>query len=150
MYWDTSALTPLFVTEATTPVMRHLLQDDSVVHTGWGTRVECVSAIARREREGYFPGEGGAHVRRILNDLYLTVQEMQPTEDVRLRAERCLSLHPLRAADALQLAAALIWARDRPAGTAFVSLDDRLRLAARREGFTVLPPTPSEGTPSTS
>jgi predicted nucleic acid-binding protein len=47
--------------------------------------------------------------------------------------------HPLRAADALQLAAALIWCEEQPHGETFVSLDDRLRGAASKEGFTLAP-----------
>jgi hypothetical protein len=50
-----------------------------------------------------------------------------------------LAAHPLRAADALQLAAALVWTGEAAAGEAFVCLDERLRDAARREGFEVLP-----------
>jgi hypothetical protein len=55
------------------------------------------------------------------------------------KALRLLGVHPLRAADALQLAAALILVRDDPAGRAFVCLDERLREAALLEGFRVLP-----------
>ena len=62
-----------------------------------------------------------------------------PGERLREVAERMLRVHPLRAADALQLAAALVWSRDRPDGRVFVSCDERLRDAAGREGFTVLP-----------
>ncbi len=47
--------------------------------------------------------------------------------------------HPLSAADALQLAAGLLWADGRPAHHDFVCLDQRLREAAQREGFRVLP-----------
>jgi hypothetical protein len=65
--------------------------------------------------------------------------EVQPTEPVRLRAERLLTVHPLRAADALQLAAALLWGEDTPQGLDFVCLDQNLREAARKEGFAVLP-----------
>jgi hypothetical protein len=64
---------------------------------------------------------------------------VEPTDDVRIHALRVLRLHPLRAADALQLAAAIVWCRARPYGAAFVCLDDRLRGAAAREGFTVEP-----------
>jgi uncharacterized protein len=67
------------------------------------------------------------------------VDEVTPSEDVRERAERLLGVHALRAADALQLAAALIWARERPARLEFVCLDGRLRGIAWREGFAVLP-----------
>ena len=65
--------------------------------------------------------------------------EIRPSTAIRDRAIRLLAIYSPSAADALQLAAALTWAEDRPAGRAFVCLDDRLREAAHREGFTVLP-----------
>ena len=77
--------------------------------------------------------------RATLADLLRGVSEIEPTHVVRERAERLLGVHALRAADALQLGAALTWARERPQGMALVSLDDRLRTAARLEGFTLLP-----------
>ena len=49
-----------------------------------------------------------------------------------------LRVHPLRAADALQLAAAVAFAEDNQAGVRFVSFDARLNDAAAREGFPVL------------
>ena len=64
---------------------------------------------------------------------------LAPSDEVRHRAGRLLATHPLRAADALQLAAALVWSEEQPLGEVFVSLDDRLREAARREGFALLP-----------
>ena len=64
---------------------------------------------------------------------------MAPTPRLRERAGWALAAHPLRAADALQLAAALVWSDESPTGEGFVSLDDRLREAARRQGFEVLP-----------
>jgi len=57
------------------------------------------------------------------------------------RARRLLAAHPLRAADALQLAAALVACDERPDVLALVTLDDHLAEAARREGFVVLPPS---------
>jgi len=65
--------------------------------------------------------------------------ELTAGEEVRDQAVRMLGLHPLRAADALQLAAALVWADRRPLRRHLTCLDDRLRDAARREGFIVLP-----------
>ena len=62
-----------------------------------------------------------------------------PSEAIRSRADRLLAVHPLRAADAFQLAAGLIASEDRPADLPFVTLDDRLAEAARKEGFLVLP-----------
>ena len=46
--------------------------------------------------------------------------EVQPTETVRDLAESLVQRHPLRAADATQLAAALIWCKRQPRNRAFV------------------------------
>ena len=51
---------------------------------------------------------------------------------------RLLRIHPLRAADALQLGAALVAAREDPSSLALVTSDDQLKQAAEREGFLVL------------
>jgi predicted nucleic acid-binding protein len=95
--------------------------------------------IARLGREGHLDGAGAAQARAALQRLWVSIREIKPTDDVRTRAERCLAVHALRAADALQLGAALIWARERPQGMDFVSLDARLCDAATREGLTILP-----------
>ena len=54
------------------------------------------------------------------------------------RARRLLALHDLRAADALQLAAALVACDEQPTLLPFVTLDRRLADAARREGYSAL------------
>ena len=74
-----------------------------------------------------------------LRQLVQHADTIAPTDDVRRRAARLLAVHPLRAADALQLAAALVWVEEQPHGERFVSLDGRLRDAAAREGFTLVP-----------
>jgi predicted nucleic acid-binding protein len=61
------------------------------------------------------------------------------SEEVRLRAGRLLAVHALRAADALQLAAALVSCEEEPIDERLVSLDQRLREAALLEGFVVIP-----------
>ncbi|MEO8714683.1 MAG: hypothetical protein ABI369_06695 [Acetobacteraceae bacterium] len=47
-------------------------------------------------------------------------------------------MHPLRAADALQLSAAFIAAERRPASLQVVTLDERLADAMRKEGFALI------------
>ena len=64
--------------------------------------------------------------------------EAQPSRRLRELSESLLSAHPLRAADALQLAAAMR-SRELIGVNEFVALDHRLRDAAASEGFTVLP-----------
>src|SRR5947209_6102827 len=61
--------------------------------------------------------------------------EVEPGAIVRENAVRFLRVHPLRAADSLQLAAAFVAAEGRPASLQVVTLDERLADAARKEGF---------------
>lgn len=138
-FWDSSAAIPLGAAEPETPTVRLLREEDPEIAVWWGTRVECAAMVARAVREGRLGHEAAVLMRRRLQSVLEGVDEIAPTEDVRARAERLLAVHPLRAADALQLAAALVGARERPSGVGFVSLDRRLREAARREGFEVLP-----------
>lgn len=136
-YWDTSAIVPLLVKEADTDLREgQLLEADSVV-TWWGTRLECLSALARREREGAVKSEAIAMARRRLDLLAEQWMEVLPADIVRERAERLLRLHSLRAADALQLASALIAFEERPGGVPFFCGDRRLTEAAALEGFQV-------------
>jgi predicted nucleic acid-binding protein len=100
----------------------------------WGSVVECASAIARLHREGVLTADGERVARETLDTLRQGWHEVQPDEGIREQALRVLRLHHLRAADALQLAAALEWSGT-PASGVFQSLDDRLNAAAWREGF---------------
>ncbi len=136
-FWDTSALVPLVVMQPATSVVRELLAGDPTLIVWWGTRIECVSALARLRREGTLEPRAERAARKALEALAGEWSEVLPTEAVRTRAEHLLAIHTLRAADAVQLAAAGVWARSqrRP----FVSLDERLRDAATREGFVVMP-----------
>ncbi len=67
-------------------------------------------------------------------------QEVLPSEEVRVEARRLLYTYPLRAADSLQLAAAMIWCSKRPQGRIFICGNVRLSEAAANAGFTVLKP----------
>jgi len=140
MFWDSSALVPLLVSEARTEGIQGLARDEGRMAIWWATPVECQTAIARRHRESPMPSSQLEQVTARITELALNVRTVAATEEVRTRARRLASNHPLRAADALQLAAALVSCHEQPVGESFVCLDDRLREAALREGFTVLPP----------
>ena len=129
----------LCLKEKTSGAMKRLMQEDEDIVVGWSTHIECLSALSRRQREGVLPSGDEAKAKAVLSALSATWSEIQPTEAVRLRAERLLSIHPLRASDALQLASALIWAQETPRGLGFVCLDQNLRQGAFKEGFSVLP-----------
>ncbi len=135
-FWDSSAVVPLLVPQPATKAVEALLEADSGMLVWWGTPVECISALARLERERLLsPGDVGAAQKR----LYVLAQgwhEVQPHVKVRASAERLLRVHPLRAADALQLAAALEVAV--AATVAFVCLDRTVGDAAAREAMSVI------------
>ena len=67
-----------------------------------------------------------------------TWAEVSDLPSVRERALELLETHPLTARDALQLAAALLAAEDRPRDLPFVTLNTELAQAARMEGFPVV------------
>jgi uncharacterized protein len=139
-FWDTSAVIPLLVTEPETVRFLALLREDQRMIVWWGTHVECFSALARRVREGALDSSGEAQAQAELHRLAGGWSEVQPTDRVRSLAERLLSVHPLRTADALQLASATVWSEGDAKQRPFICLDDRLREAARREGFSLQPP----------
>ena len=126
-FWDSSAIIPLCLKEKTSGLMKRLMKDDEDIVVWWTTRIECLSALARRQREGVLRSGDETKAKFVLSALAATWSEVQPVEAVRLRAERLLSIHPLRAADALQLASALIWAQETPRGLDIVCLDQNLR-----------------------
>jgi predicted nucleic acid-binding protein len=136
-FWDSSALLPLLVAEATTPVTMALLTRDPSVLVWWRTEIECASALARLEREGSLEESAATIAFERLRQLASGWQEIDASDAVRETAVRLLRVHPLRAADATQLAAAFIAAERRPASLEFVTLDLRLAAAARKEGFPV-------------
>ncbi len=105
----------------------------------WGTMVECESALSRQEREGSLAMPDAMAARAELDRMDAMWTEILPTTGLRNRARRLLRTHPLRAADALQLSAAVEAAETMPGDQSFVCLDSRLCDAARKEGFPVLP-----------
>jgi uncharacterized protein len=138
-FWDSSALAALALRQLATEQVDAILGHDRETVVWWGSRVECASALARAVRSGEVDERRQLQVRRTLAMLWLRSREVEPAEELRDRAMRLLDLHPLRTADALQLAAALDWCGERTAGAGFVCLDQRLRAAAMREGFDVYP-----------
>lgn len=139
-FWDSSALAPLIVSEPRSEQSRELLSADQQMVVWWGSRVECISALRRRERDGALDAGGVRQASELLDALAGAWSEVLTTDAVRAEAQRALAVHPLRAADALQLGAALTWRREPARDAELVCLDERLRDAAAREGFALLPP----------
>lgn len=137
-FWDASAVVPLLVEERVREALLTLLDQDCVMLVGWLTSVECASAIAHRERDGSLTVSDAGLALDRLRTLGNQWHEVLPSDAVRNVAERILRVHPLRVADSLQLAAAIIASEREPSTLGFVSLDALLNDAATREGFRVL------------
>jgi len=136
-YWDASALAALCVAEVSTPAVRPLARGGIVT---WSvSAVEIASAIERRAREGSLADSERAAARAALGELAAAWTEISALGPVRERAMRLVATHAIRAADAMQLGAALVAVSDRPAGHDCVCADARLGRAAAREGFRLLP-----------
>jgi hypothetical protein len=138
-FWDASALVPLYVEEPATAALRQLFADDPVVYVWWATPVECASGLARLHREGVFEADAYERGLKALALAASAWRSIAPSDALRADAVRIVRVHQLRAADALQLAAARAWSEHHPTGCGFVSLDQRLRRSARSEGFTLVP-----------
>ena len=145
-FWDASAIIPLLIDEATTAVMHAAFIDDTEMSVWWATSVECASALARKRHTGGIPAPvmEAAHLRLAAFQHVWT--EVQPAPSLRENAMRLLQSHDLRAADALQLSAALVAAEGAPHTLDFVCLDTRLSRAAQREGFRITSGNPASRT----
>jgi predicted nucleic acid-binding protein len=143
-FWDASALVPLLIAETSTPSLQELAAVDPVMVVWWASEVECASAIARLERDGAVDAAAAHEAFDRLKTLSDGWHDVEPGEAIREAAVRFLRVHPLRAADALQLAAAFIAAERRPSSLAVLTLDDRLAAAASKEGFRLVA-VPSAG-----
>ena len=136
-YWDASALFPLLVSEPDSDLVRTWLSEDDRVITWVWTRTEIVGAIERRTREGSLPRRRRREVLGRLETFARSWDEVTEVLAVRSRVCALLARHPLRAADAGQLGAALL-VQEQLAGTLdFVCLDGRLSSAAELESLRV-------------
>ena len=139
-FWDSSALVPLLVGEPASAAVTREYERDPEMFAWWAADIECASALARLERDGALDAAATAAAFGRLDLLAAAWQEIQPASSVRRVAIRLLRVHPLRAADALELAAAVIASEDDPSTLPLVTLDDRFAEAAEREGFAVTRP----------
>ena len=144
IFWDASAIIPLVLSEPTSGSVQVAFEQDAEMTVWWGTPVECESALARNERHRTVSVRAIERARRRLMSLQGAWDEIHPSDPIRELARTLLRRYPLRAGDALQLAAATAWAEGRPPGNAVVTLDKRLADAARTEGFELVLPLDEE------
>lgn len=134
-FWDSSGIVSLIVRQRHTESAESLLGDDSRIAAWWATPVECGSAVARLLRDGHL-GPDEAHIAGMrLHEISRHWIEIEPNTAVRDIAQALVLRHPIRAADALQLAAAMTYSAGAASAPEFVTFDQRLGSAAQHEGF---------------
>ena len=95
------------------------------------------TALARARRETRISDKQHRQALNTLERLGESWREILPSDRVRDLAAGLAERPELRAGDALQLAAAMVWCNGEPRGRVFFCLDRRLALAAEHAGFTV-------------
>jgi len=139
MFWDSSALVPVLISEASSVAVIDLLRRDAAPVMWWATPVECASALHRRRREVALTSSEVDEALERLAALSRSLDVIAAVPAVQDRARHLLAVHALRAADALQLAAALVWVDGAAHGEPLACLDVRLGHVAQAEGFVVVP-----------
>lgn len=134
-FWDTSAIVPLCCRQPQTAKAHQAYRVFPNIVVWWTTRVECASAFYRLERDKDLTAQQVQQALLSSETHRRLWTEIAPSDEVRTLAEHLLKKHQLRAADSLQLAAALVWCNSYAKGRAFVCDDGRLLAAAEQEGF---------------
>jgi uncharacterized protein len=136
-FWVSSAVVPLLVRQPASTKADTWFAEDHEVAIWTLTPVEVTSALWRLVRENALSDDDAHSADNRSLELAAASHAIVDVESVKALGQRVLRVHPVRAADALQLGAALLWTGGRPQGRILHTLDERLALAARREGFDV-------------
>lgn len=143
-FWDTSALLPTIVDEPTTDACLSLLSMDPTVLVWEGTLIELLSVVGRLRREAEGLDDLCSSIRLDVQSRWATWARVADWSRVSAPAQRLVSVHPLKAADSLQLAAAIVASEERPHTLPFVTRDRALARAAQLEGFPVIVPASTD------
>lgn len=138
-FWDSSAIVPLLIREATSGDLRALLATDVHIAASFITSLEVGSALWRRDHNNELSSDEHAAADDAFEKLNQSWSEVADIFDAREVALEVITRHALRSGDAIQLASALIACGYDAASLPFVTLDNTLASAARAEGFIVLP-----------
>ena len=137
-FWDTSALIALCCPHPSSALARRVARQTSRIVIWWATPVEMSSAFSQLVRAGELDDRELSYALKRKSILRRSWDEIEPSERLRDLAESLPDRYGLRALDALQLAAALIWCKEKPRHRPFACFDQRLANAAAKAGFHVI------------
>src|SRR5258706_7693284 len=118
-FWDTSAIIPLYCNQVTSLESRRLRRQFRDLVIWWGTHVEVHSGVNRLLREGFITTIQSQKSLEKWNKVYASARTVNPDDEVRRIATSLTSEYDIRALDAFQLAAALVWCGERPRNRPF-------------------------------
>ena len=136
VFWDASALAHVCIPGQITRTARDLVRAD-IIAVWWSTPLEVHSVLNRVHREGAISKAAIRASRERALGVLSGCLTIPPTDAVKELAFVQLDRFPLKASDALQLAAALIWCKQIPRGRRFICNDRQLLSAATATGFEV-------------
>jgi len=143
LFLETSALAKRYIIEEGTPHVLELFESEDRLAVSRLALVEVTSAVVRRAKAGDISGDDLVSLLQTLEDDFRTrFSVIELAAATITRSVDLVRAYALRAADAIQLGCALMAAGGSPHSSnfLFVSSDEELNAAARKEGFTILDP----------
>jgi predicted nucleic acid-binding protein len=137
-FWDTSAIIPLYCNQVSSPESRRVRRQFKQPVVWWGTHVEVHSGIGRLLREGFLTKKQSKKALEKWESLHSLALIAKPDDHVLRLAVSMTEKYGLRSLDAFQLAAALVWCKEKPKKRPFICADSRLGNAASDAGFGVV------------
>ena len=129
-FFDSSAFAKRYVEEPGSQTVDSLCQGATEVALSVLCVPEIISALNRRVREGLLTGQEYAEAKQYLSHDIRDAVIVNLAPQVVSSCTKILETHPVRAADALQIACALEWETE-----LFVSADKRQISAAKKSGL---------------
>ena len=138
LYAESSAVLSWLLDEETAPVVRQLLTDAETIIASDLTLIECDRVLIRAIHLGELTEAEAADRRAQLSAAASHWHVLRMAGEVVDRARQPFPGEPIRTLDAIHVASTLV-ARTAVAGLKLLSLDERVRNAARKLGIEVLP-----------
>jgi PIN domain-containing protein len=138
LYAESSAVLAWLLDEPTAPEIRDRLGTADIVVASDLTLIECDRVVIRAAVLGDITEADAADRRAYLTTAAAYWNLLRISGDIVDRARQPFPGDPIRTVDAIHLASALV-ARSAAPGLQVLSLDDRIRTAAKKLGFSVQP-----------
>jgi predicted nucleic acid-binding protein len=139
LYAESSAVLAWLLDEPTSPAVRRLLDEAEVIFASDLTLIECERVLRRAAALKDLTEAEAADRRAYLVAAAGHWQVLRIAGEIVERARQPFPGDPIRTLDAIHLASLLV-ARSAVVGLRLLSLDDRVRQAAKRLGVAVEPP----------